>query len=74
MKSELEQLLRHREAVIADHTWRDRDPSDHLVALKSASEAITDWAKTHQASIDSKLRHYLSNASFQKALSHITQS
>ncbi len=65
---ELKKLLLRREAVIADHAWRDRDSSGHLEALKQVSEEITAWSAAHAASIDPRLRHYLASASFAKAL------
>ena len=71
MHGELIDLLRRREAVIADHEWRDRDGPGHLDALKDVSLAIEAWTKRHQADIDPRLRHYLGNASFAKALVHL---
>ena len=71
MHAPLIQLLRRREAIIADHAWRDRDSSGHLEALRQVSEAIAGWTSTHQAQADPRLRHYLTNASFAKALSHL---
>ena len=71
MHAELIQLLRRREAVIADHAWRDRDSAGHLEALKSVSEAISAWADANRDAADARLRHYLANASFAKALVHL---
>ena len=68
---ELIQLLRNREAIIADHAWRDRDPSGHLDALKRVSEEIAAWSAGQTDPIDPRLRHYLANASFAKALVHL---
>lgn len=64
-------LLRRRLAIIEDHAWRDRDPAAHLEALKTVSEEITAWTAAHRTSVDSQLRHYLGNCSFQKALEHL---
>lgn len=61
-------LLRRRETIIADHSWRDRDPAAHLEALQHVSTEISAWAETHRTSLDARLRHFLENASFQKAL------
>ena len=72
MNPELEALLRQRLSIIADHDFRDRDPNAHLEALKEVSEKLTAYAETHQSELDPKLRHYLSNSSYQKALDHIT--
>jgi hypothetical protein len=71
MTQQLIELLRRRECVIADHGWRDRDPAGHLEALKSVSEEISAWTAAHRTSVDARLRHYLANSSFQKALAHL---
>jgi len=71
MHDELVEMLRRREAVIADHAWRDRDSAAHLEALKNVSMEITAWTENHHAAIDPRLRHYLANASFSKALAHL---
>lgn len=68
---DLIQLLRQRETVIADHSWRDRDSKSHLDALKQVSEQISDWPQTHSRFLDPKLKHFLSNASYAKALAHL---
>ena len=69
--SELTALLRRRIAIIADHPWRDRDASGHLEALRTVSEEISGWALAHRTELDARLRHYLANASYQKALAHL---
>jgi len=71
MISELTTLLRRRVAIIADHAWRDRDAADHLEALKTVSEEITAWTRAHRTEVDAQMRHYLANASYQKALAHL---
>ena len=71
MHPELAQLLRRRISIIADHLWRDRDPDGQLDALKEVSEKITEWTAENRAVIDAQLRHFLTNASFDKALAHI---
>ncbi len=71
MTSDLIDLLRNRVALIADHAWRDRDASGHLEALKEVSEKISAWTREHRGEVDPQLRHYLANASFQKALAHL---
>jgi len=70
-KQDLIGLLRRRESIIADHAWRDRDPGAHLEALKQVSIAISGWPDLHPDRIDPKLAHYLSNASYAKALHHL---
>lgn len=71
MTSELIDLLRRRVAIIADHAWRDRDAAGHLAALKGVSEEISGWTAAHRTEVDAQLRHYLGNASYQKALAHL---
>jgi hypothetical protein len=74
MHADLIQLLQRRESIIADHAWRDRDPAGHLDALKSVSEEISAWAARNRDASDARLRHYLANASFAKALAHLEAS
>lgn len=68
---ELQSLLQRRIDVIADHSFRDRDPAAHLAALKDVSEEIAAYSVAHQSEFDGKLRHYLTNSSYQKALDHL---
>lgn len=72
MHPELQTLLENRLNIIADHAFRDRDPEAHLEALKSVSQEIDSYALAHRAECDAKLRHYLSNSSYQKALDHLS--
>lgn len=71
MSEKLIDLLRRREAIIADHGWRDRDAAAHLEGLKEVSEAISAWTAAHRTAVDARMRHYLANASYQKALEHL---
>ncbi len=71
MPSHLAKLLRNRLAIIADHAWRDRDGAGHLEALKNVSEEISVWTTAHRTEVDAQLRHYLANASYDKALTHL---
>ncbi|MBX9577899.1 MAG: hypothetical protein K2W97_05420 [Chthoniobacterales bacterium] len=71
--STLQQLsssLRERLSIIADHELRDRDPATHLKKLQEASEAIEQWEKVLllEKNVDPKLRHYLAQRSYDKAL------
>jgi hypothetical protein len=68
---DLAKLLEARIAVIADHGFRDRDPEAHLEALKSVSEAIRSWHEAHRSVIDGNLNHFLTGASYQKALLYL---
>lgn len=72
MHAELQQLLRQRIEVIADHAFRDRDPAGHLEALKDVFEKIAAYEQAHHSEFDGKLRHYLTNFSYQKALDHLS--
>jgi len=71
MTQKLIGLLRRRLSIIEDHGWRDRDPAGQLQALKEVSEEISSWTAAHRTTVDAQLRHYLGNASFQKALEHL---
>lgn len=71
MTTELTSLLHHRVSIISDHAWRDRDSAGHLDALKEVSEKISAWTLAHRTEVDAQLRHYLANASYQKALEHL---
>lgn len=74
MHAELQTLLQQRLDVIADHPFRDRDPAAHLTALKEVSEAIQTYAEANHRAFDAKLRHYLTQSSYQKALEHLVQA
>lgn len=71
MTAELTDLLHRRIAIIANHAWRDRDAAGHLAALQEVSEKISAWTLAHRTEVDAQLRHYLGNASYQKALAHL---
>ena len=68
---DLAKLLEARITVIADHEFRDRDPEAHLEALKHVSEAIVSWHEAHRNKIDGNLDHFLTGASYQKALLYL---
>ncbi len=68
---ELASLLRRRVEIIGDLEWRDRDATGHLTALSIISQEITGWGEAHKDGIDPHLRHFLKNASFQKALDYV---
>lgn len=69
----LRNLLATRVQTIADHAFRDRDPAAHLEALKRVSEAIDSFREQHLTQLDARLRHFLTNASYQKALDWISR-
>ena len=68
---DLAELLEARIAVIVDHEFRDRDPEAHLEALKDVSGEIVSWHETHRSKIDANLDHFLTGASYQKALLYL---
>ncbi|MDB6073906.1 MAG: hypothetical protein JWO89_1546 [Verrucomicrobiaceae bacterium] len=71
IKSELAKLLRHRLGIIADHALRDRDPGEHLAQLSSVSGAIEKAFQEHRKGLPPRLCHFLSQASFHKALEYL---
>jgi hypothetical protein len=71
MHPDLAALLHRRRDIISDHEFRDRDTLGHLGALKEVSEAITAWHQAHKPEISARLDHFLTNASFDKALVYI---
>lgn len=71
MHPELQSLLRKRIEVIGDHSLRDKDPALHLEALKDVSEKIQQYGVTNASTFDGKLKHYMAQSSYQKALEHL---
>lgn len=71
--TELAGLLAERRRIIADHDWRGRDAASHLEALKSVSEKITAAGQSLGLSAPPKLRHFLENCSYDKALAWLTE-
>jgi hypothetical protein len=71
MHDDLAQLLCRRRDVISDREFRDRDTFGHLEALKEVSEAISVWHLAHKGEIDARLDHFLTSASFDKALVYL---
>ncbi len=72
MHDKLQTLLKLRLAIISDHALRDLDSTAHLESLKQVSEQIESYATSHHQEFDAKLRHFLSNCSYQKALDHLS--
>jgi hypothetical protein len=68
----LAEALRERLAVIADHSHRDRNQSEHLQRLIDASSRIDRLIKSlPSAELDPQFRHYLDRRSYDKALAWI---
>ncbi|MBL9142816.1 MAG: hypothetical protein JNM99_03955 [Verrucomicrobiaceae bacterium] len=74
MNDELQRLLLHRIKVIEDIACRESDPKGHLHQLKDASDAITAWHQTNRSRLHPQLNHFLTQASFGKALEFVSQS
>lgn len=71
---ELRRLLRRRIELIADHAFRDRDAAAHLEALKQVSEGIGAEHQRLRAQLPPRLNHFLTQASFSKALEYLDSS
>jgi hypothetical protein len=69
----LAQLLERRLAIIADYDLRSHNPQEQLRQLKDVSEAIAAAHSELRSRIDPKLNHYLTQASYEKALAHLRQ-
>ena len=68
----LEKLLRQRLQIIGDLEWRDRDSAGHLSELKRVSEALTEEHQALRGTIPAQLNHFLTQASYKKALDFIS--
>jgi hypothetical protein len=71
--NELEAALCRRLDVIADHTFRDRDPEAHRDALRAAANKLQQLQAAFPTQLDPHLAHYLQNASYQKALDRVRE-
>ena len=69
--SSLADLLHRRLIVIADISWRDRDPASHLLELQRVSESINAEHIRLSNQLPPKLKHYLQQSSYEKALAFI---
>ncbi len=68
LHQKLHAALKTRLDLVADHSFRDRDPAAHLAALKSAAATLDDEMSHLPPDIDPMLRHYLERQSYTKAL------
>lgn len=68
---ELGDRLQERLDVIADTRLAKSDPAAHLDKLKSASEAIFELQQQLQDEIPVRLKHFLEQSSYNKALAFI---
>lgn len=67
-------LLQRRIDLIADHAFRDRDAAAHLEALKNVSEEIMAEHQKLRVQLPPRLNHFLTQASFSKALEYLDSS
>ncbi|CAN5733367.1 hypothetical protein BH11VER1_BH11VER1_08010 [soil metagenome] len=70
----LTDLLRQRLQIIADHSWRDANPEMHLQALREVSESIDQLRETLHSALPPRLRHFLEQSSYQKALDYLEET
>lgn len=64
-------LLQERLDVIADTRLAKHDPAAHLDKLKDASEAIFELQQQLEDEIPIRLKHFLEQSSYNKALAFI---
>jgi len=67
----VEEALRKRLAVVVDHALRDRNPAEHLTALKSAHQELEAQRALLPADTDARLLHFLERQSYEKALAFL---
>ena len=72
--SHLRHLLQHRLELIADHAFRDRDAAAHLAALQKVSEDLTAEHAKLRESLPPRLNHFLTQASYSKALEYLSEA
>ena len=70
----LEALLERRLEIISDREWYARDAAEHLAALQSVSDALSNECARLRPQLPPRLRHFLDQASFNKALDWIRDS
>jgi hypothetical protein len=52
----------------------DRDPDGQLTALREVSEAINVFHQDHEAALPKRLKHFLEQSSFGKALDWLREN
>jgi hypothetical protein len=70
---ELAGLLQKRLEIIRDQDLRINHPDQQLKQLQEVSEAITTLQNNWQGPIPPRLRHFLENCSYEKALTWIQE-
>jgi ParB-like chromosome segregation protein Spo0J len=66
--SDLQDALRDRLAIVADHAFRDRDAAGHLNAIRKAASRLDALIAGLPEDLDPMLRHYLERQSYAKAI------
>ena len=66
-------LLQKRLDLIGDHAFRDRDAQGHLNALREISEALDATFQSLKPQLAPRLRHFMEQASYSKALEYLKQ-
>ena len=67
----LKDLLEQRLRVIADHDLRSRDAAAHLEQLKEVSLRLVAEQERLEGHLPTRLKHFLMQASYSKALEWI---
>lgn len=70
---QLRALLQRRLDIIADHDLRSRAPEEQLKALQTVSNDLQDWHQQHRLILPARLNHFMTQASFSKALEYLGQ-
>jgi len=65
---QIRDAVERRLAIVADHSFRDRDPDAHLAELKTASAEVEALRGRLPQDTDPDLRHFLEKQSYVKAL------
>jgi hypothetical protein len=73
IQQELAALLQRRIDIIGDHAFRDRDAQGHLAALREVSEALDATFNTLKPQLPPRLRHFMEQASYNKALEYLRE-
>jgi phytoene dehydrogenase-like protein len=72
-QQELAPLLQRRLEIIADQSFRERDADAHLAALREVSEEIDARYASLKKELPARLRHFMEQASYSKALDFIRE-
>ena len=66
-------LLERRLAIIADHDLRERDPAEQLRQLTEVSQTLDAEYQQTKKTLPPRLRHFIEQCSFQKALAYLEE-